>query len=405
MKTTSALEPCLSENEPLTPPATPVRPHTKRSSISADNIESLCSIGVNLGAKPQDILEFVAKQVKEKAKDVQNTKPRPYTKRYVLLEELGYGVWSTVYRASEVGPPIKTTASLPPSPPDSPMNGAIPSSKKFLAVKKPHRRDAYNILEREAQILTFLHSYHDASTHLVPFHGWDAATHSLILTAIPLSLESHVKSARKAPLTTKTMFDPVIGAAGWADMAGDLISGLAFLHGQGCVHGDIKPANILLQPSEDGEPTPLYCDFSSSHILSATAEPEEVSAVSTDYTSPELLSAIHNNKDNTQRAIATYASDVFALAVTLLFAAVGESPYAGARMEIQKVGMAKEGLPIEFARRGEQASRVMKGRAVEKALKGALAREVEGRLETEDWRDVVREVVKGWREGGWVRGG
>ena len=74
-------------------------------------------------------------------------------------------------------------------------------------------------------------------------------------------------------------------------------------------------------------------------------------------------------------------------------------------MEIQKVGMAKEGLPLDFARRGEQASRVMKGRAVEKALKGALDKDVEKRLDVEAWRDAVMEVVKRWRAGGWVRGG
>ena len=371
--------------------------------MSTDGIESIYSIGVNLRAKPADIPEVMAKKAKETAVDGPNTEPKPYTNRYTLHEELGYGVWSTVYRASETPEPIETTTNLPPSP----LNRSIPDSKKVLAVKQPHRRDAHKILENEARILTFLHAHAEASNYLVPFHGWDVASHSLILSAIPLNLETHAKLARKAPLTTKTMFDPVIGAAEWAHLAENLISGLAFLHGYGCVHGDIKPANILLQPNGDGKYAPLYCDFSSSHILSptTTTKPEEVSAVTTDYISPELLSAIHNGKNNNERAVATYTSDVFALAVTLLFAAIGESPYAGARMEIQKVGMAKEGLPLDFARRGEQASRVMKGRAVEKALKGALDKDVEKRLDVEAWRDAAMEVVKSWRAGGWVRGG
>ena len=375
--------------------------------MSADGIESICSIGVNLRAKPADVLEFKAKKAKETAVYGPNTEPKPYTNRYTLHEELGYGIWSTVYRASETPEPIETTTKLPSSPPESPLSRSIPDCKKTLAVKQPHRRDAHKILENEARILTFLHAHAEASNYLVPFHGWDVASHSLILSAIPLNLETHAKSARKAPLTTKTMFDPVIGAAEWAHLAENLISGLAFLHGHGCVHGDIKPANILLQPYDDSKYAPLYCDFSSSHILSSTTptKPEEVSAVTTDYISPELLSAIHNGKNNNERAVATYKSDVFALAVTILFAAIGESPYAGARIEVQKVGMAKEGLPLDFARMGEQASRVMKGRAVEKALKGALDKDVEKRLGVEAWRDAVVEVVKSWKVGGWVRGG
>ncbi|KAL2053793.1 hypothetical protein ABVK25_006098 [Lepraria finkii] len=288
LKTTPGFIPRLSENEPLTPPATPATPRTKQASMSADGIESICSIGVNLRAKPADILEFKAKKAKETAVYGPNTEPKPYTNRYTLHEELGYGIWSTVYRASETPEPIETTTKLPSSPPESPLSRSIPDCKKTLAVKQPHRRDAHKILENEARILTFLHAHAEASNYLVPFHGWDVASHSLILSAIPLNLETHAKSARKAPLTTKTMFDPVIGAAEWAHLAENLISGLAFLHGHGCVHGDIKPANILLQPYDDSKYAPLYCDFSSSHILSSTTptKPEEVSAVTTDYISP-----------------------------------------------------------------------------------------------------------------------
>ncbi|KAL2045690.1 hypothetical protein N7G274_002120 [Stereocaulon virgatum] len=412
LKTRPASNPRLSENEPFTPPATPAKLQNKRSSFSADHISPLKSIAVDSGAKPAEVLDFAAKQAKEKTFDEQNTEPKPYTKEYNLHEELGFGVWSTVYRASEIPEPA---VGSPPSPPESPLDRPIPDSKKVIAVKKPHRRDAHKILESEARILTYLHSNQDASNYLVPFHGWDATTHSLILSAIPLNLESHTRSAKQVPLTTKTMFDPIIGALEWADLAENLISGLLFLHSHSCVHGDIKPANILLRPNHDDDSkyTPLYCDFSSSHIISSTTEPEEISAITTDYTSPELLSAIHhhhnnNNSKNTttnNRAVATYSSDVFALAVTLLFAAIGESPYAGARMEIQKVGMAKEGLPLEFARKGEQASRVMRGRAVERALKGGLAKRVQERLSVAEWRDVMGEVVRGWRDGGWVRGG
>ena len=337
-----------------------------------------------------------------------DTPPKPYTARYQLHEELGHGAWSTVYRATEDVDILKPVTDLPPTPPTSPTTAATASTKKVLAVKKPSGRQAHKILEKEAQILTYLHTDVDASNHLVPFHGFDSAQHSIVLDSVPLSLEVHARAAIRRPLSTKTMFDPAVGAEEWAGLAEGLIAGLAFVHDAGCVHGDIKPANILLRPgSSGGQLTDLYCDFSSSHIISGTGEEEkeveEVSAVTTEYLSPELLEAL--SPRNTDRAVATRASDVFALAVTLLFAAIGESPYAGARMASQKLSMAKEGLPIGFARRGEQASRVMKGRAVEKALRGALAKETGERVAVAEWRAEIRRVVESWRAGGWARGG
>lgn len=330
---------------------------------------------------------------------------RPYASKYELHEKLGYGVWSDVYRASEITEPIFATPNLLPSPPISPTNRSAPGNSRVLAVKKASRRDAYKILEEEAKILTLLHSCKEASAYLVGFHGFDIAQHSIIMDSVPLSLENHTRLARKQPISTKTMLDPIIGAEQWANLAENLISGLAFLRSKGCVHGDIKPSNILLRVDENGKCTPLYCDFSSSHITTSTTSPddiEEVSAVTTDYTSPELLESLHSKN---VRAVATYASDVFALAVTLIFAAIGESPYAGARIEMQKLVMAKEGLPLEYARVGEGASRVMKGKAVAKALEGGLKKGLEARLEVVEWREVVREVVMGWKEGGWARGG
>lgn len=398
--------PVVGANQPLTPPSTPPKPENLRASASADGIEAILSINVNLGAKPFGMPELKADQASKREALGPDTAPKPYTGEYQLREELGRGAWSTVYRAVENVEPLKQLTNLPPTPPTSPTAGATSSSKKVLAVKKPSSRQAHKILEKEAKILTYIHSHANASTHLVPFHGFDSAQHSIMFDAVPLSLETHAKAAIRRPLSTKTMFDPVVGAEEWAGLAESLIDGLAFLHSVGCVHGDIKPANILLRPGSSRALTPLYCDFSSSHTISSTGEEqevEEVSAVTTEYLSPELLEAL--SPRNTDRAVATYASDVFALGVTLLFAAIGDSPYAGARMASQKLGMAKEGLPFEFARRGEQASRVMKGRAVERALKGALAREAVKRAAVAKWRDEIREPLKSWEEGGWARGG
>ncbi|KAK0517222.1 hypothetical protein JMJ35_000377 [Cladonia borealis] len=399
-KTSPATLPQLGENGALTPPATPQRPCNKRASISADGIESLSSIGVNLGAKPADILNSMAEQAKEDI-PAPDLPPKLYTKRYTLHEELGYGVWSTVYRASEIPEP----STLPPSPPTSPLNGAKQDPKtnqKVLAIKKPSRRDAYPILETEARILTYLHSHPPGSTqHIVPFHGWDPSTHSIILTALPLSLETHAQTLKKTtPLTTKNIFDPILGFPTWTHLTTSLVAGLSFLHSHHCIHGDIKPANILLRPStssthsetETETLTPLFCDFSSSHLLppqetnpsSPSPSPPLISAVSPEYTAPELLSSLAHPTP-THSPIATYSSDIFSLAVTLLFAALGESPYACCKMEMQRLGAAREGRPLEFARRGEGAGRV---RGVEGTLGGALER-VGDRWGVVEWEEVV----------------
>lgn len=397
--------PVVRVSQPLTPPSTPSKPENNRASASPDGTEAILSIDSNLGAKSSEMLKFKTNQASKQEAVGVNTAPKTYAGEYQLHEELGRGAWSTVYRAVESVESLKQMANLPLTPPTSPTTGATASSKKVLAVKKPSSRQAHKVLEKEAKILNYIHSHANASTYLVPFHGFDPAQHSIILDAIPLSLEAHAKAAIGRPLSTKTMFDPVVGAEEWAGLAEGLIGGLAFLHSMSCVHGDIKPANVLLRSGSSGDLNPLYCDFSSSHIVSGTSgeEVEEVSAVTTEYLSPELLEAL--SPRNTDLAVATYASDVFALGVTLLFAAIGDSPYACARIASQKLVMAKEGMPFEFARRGEQASRVMKGRAVEKALKEALAKEAVKRVAIAKWRDEIREVMKSWQEGGWARGG
>lgn len=80
-------------------------------------------------------------------------------------------------------------------------------------------------------------------------------------------------------------------------------------------------------------------------------------------------------------------------------AAIGESPYAGARMEVQRLGMAKEGIPLEFARSGNAASRIMRGKMVDKVLKGGVEREVDKRLTAAEWKTIVADMVAGMGAG------
>ena len=411
-------------NAILTPPATPNKNEVerKRSSIGADSaklvaapteeLKSMLSVGVGLGVNPTQMVEHMVENGMDVGplSEVPQT-AKPFKKTYKLHGELGYGAWSTVYSAFEVSENLQFGGAMPPTPPRTPEGPSRRGSQKqMLAVKALARRDGKMILEQEARVLTYLHSYSRARHYLVPFYGFDDIRCAIFMCAVPLSLDSHVKTTSKASKSIATMFDPIIGSAQWTTLAVSLINGLIFLQDMNCVHGDIKPANILLQPDNSNkELTPLYTDFSSSHVLSSSDIPdsvEDVNAVTTDFTAPELLRALrHRDSSGGARAIATFSSDLFALAVTLLFAAIGESPYSLARMELQKVGMAAEGRPLDYARCGSNASRVMKGRAVERALSGAVQADAEKRLEAGEWQGIMRDIVTKWEKEGWKDGG
>ena len=370
------------------PPITPLQRRHKRSSTSAGSIslERVTEESVTDAASEARRLgdstgnsTIVGKKVWEE------TIPRPYAKHYRRCEpcwsddgEYGRGVWSVVYRCVETS---CTQGSAPITPPSSPTGStSLRQNAKIVAVKAPARRDANRILYHEARTLTFLHSFPEAQDYLVPFHGFEQATYSIILSAIPLSLEEHVKIAAKKAhdnSSTRTMFDPIIGSREWQFLASALISGLTFLHDHKCIHGDIKPANILLQQSEDGNAyTPLYCDFSSSFIETDSHAASDITALTTEYLSPELITSLITSKAS---VFPKTAPDIFALAVALLFAALGESPYACARTDTMKLCMIREGRPMQFATSGEQAARVRKGSLVEKALTGALAHDFAAR--------------------------
>ncbi|KAL9034412.1 MAG: hypothetical protein Q9214_007054, partial [Letrouitia sp. 1 TL-2023] len=391
----------------MTPPITPPKPDIQRAPASSD-VVSL----VRLSLKDEGLGKGIVGPSK-KSLTWEETLPQPSRKQYWILgssssghEEFGRGVWSIVFRAIETQ---DLNSSQPLTPPTSPLNGSSrPSTSELLAIKKPARRDAYKILRHEARILTYLHSFDQAAAYLVPFHGYDASRSSLVFGAVPLNLDTHSATAAKsarANFSTKTMFDPVTGVQTWQSLAQQLIAGLAFLHSKGCIHGDIKPANILLRPGEKTGSSqsfiPLYCDFSSATIeydrLSQNAgqqqQQQQITALTPDFTSPELFSSLIGSTSN---AVATPASDVYALGVTLLVAATGESPYAGVRLEMQKLSMAREGKVLEFARQGSQGTRIMRGRGVERCLKGALEKRVEERWEIKKWTEEVEQVVGSW---------
>ena len=334
----------IHKNDPLTPPYTPVRPGLRRSSTrssdaSSGSLRSPVSPArtksfsfISLSKLPLDHQHQPTSQHVSWA----DTQPLAITQEYELIPsskgrfvEYGYGAWSNVYAAQatqrggadDVG--IHSTPghnSGLPTPQTTPRNSMSGSrSPQLFAVKAPAQRAAREVLAKEARILTWLRARSSGYTdYVVEFHGYDPEKHHILLSAITLDLETFAKSAAKQawsnPPSTYSQ-DPVLGTREWGDLAFHLVDGLSFLHQARCVHGDIKPQNILLKPKALLSPlifgdvenktlqyTPVYIDFSSSRICpddpntEKPSKEDEISAITPTFTDPALLAA-HRSKD------------------------------------------------------------------------------------------------------------
>ncbi|KIW69624.1 hypothetical protein PV04_05492 [Phialophora macrospora] len=307
----------------------------------------------------------------------------------------GTGAWSTVYKASTHARSRTLSASLTP-----PLSPTI-TTPALVAVKKPARRDAMDILKSEAKILGYLQSVPESERYVVPFYGVvDEAT--IVLEAIPFSLEDLIRkcAVRAAQnFSTRTMTEPVLGStAKWFHLAHQLVSALAWLHNSAhVVHGDIKPGNILISPGHGCEDDiafePLFADFSSSQRLDRDeTTPNTLSAVTREYTAPELLNS-KVLRDPTSTA--TTASDVFSMALTLLVAATGQLlVYPGS--VFQRQAMATQGwMVLSHVRTGEGGTRVPRFGIVEQVLEKAVLKADMGRVSAQEWLGIVETFGKG----------
>jgi serine/threonine protein kinase len=307
----------------------------------------------------------------------------------------GTGAWSIVYKGTAHPKSRDLSSSL--TPPSSPTV----APPVLVAVKKPTRRDATEILKSEAKILSYLQAMPHSEKYIVPFYGTiDQAT--IVLAAVPYTLENHIRKCAALAsdnFSTLTMHEPVIGNTGqWLRLAHQLISALAWLHNIAeVVHGDIKPGNILLANVSGSETEitfdPVLADFSSAQLLNLEETTvNTLSAVTREFTAPELLSSKVLRDPN---STATPASDVFSLAVTLLVAATGQMLVYGGSV-FQRQAMATQGwMILDHVRSGDQGSRVPRMGVVQRVLERAVLKVDMGRIGALDWLDVVEKVLKG----------
>ena len=124
-------------------------------------------------------------------------------------------------------------------------------------------------------------------------------------------------------------------------LAAGCAEALASIHGAGLVHRDLKPSNVLVAP--DG---PRVIDFGVARAAERMGRTTARGAVGTPaYMAPEQA------RDTREASV---ASDVYSLGATLLFAATGHPPYAGASVMDVLARLATEepdlsGLPGELS--------------------------------------------------------
>lgn len=352
-----------------TPPLEPAP--KRRKSHHSEQIE--------LHGTPESVAHFERPAEPERKPSIITYKPVDPFGTLQLQRPIASGQWSKVCVATQM----------------SAIDGRKNSSaSRIYAAKVGVGRSAQEVLRHEARILTRLSSNADYADFVVGYEGYDLQNKGVILEYLPLTLEDWIQQVGAEQDETRRMRR--LQEELWP-MAVHLVKGLAFLHAQGIVHADIKPANILLRDPSDGQDpasplstcyTPLFCDFTAS----ATIEPSNISQASSlagagtyDFMAPELFSIT---------AIPTPASDVYALGTTILTAILGHSPYDGANNMFMRRAMAMNGSPLDFAGNSLAGLRRCNEMNVQAWLDGALKRKAMDRWTADAWLNALQEMQR-----------
>jgi len=110
-----------------------------------------------------------------------------------------------------------------------------------------------------------------------------------------------------------------------ADVARQVLSGIAYLHRRHIVHCGIKPSNLLIDSARHVK----IAEFGVGHILKQTMEPSNSSVGTIAYMSPEQI--------NTNLSDGSYAGDVWSFGLSILELYLGRFPF-GENENLSKQG-------------------------------------------------------------------
>jgi serine/threonine protein kinase len=384
-------------NGTQTPPLTPLTPARK---VSTPGHADYLQIGTSL-----DTFSLNSRRTTELLKFPSRTTDYILDKKNLL----GSGLWSDVYFAPPTLPSLSTVepdakvrpseAFTPPLTPVKPRSTSlsIPSVPQAYAIKVPAMTAAKAVIASEARILSYLSSFPTYSTYVVPFFGLDTRNGAIIMSAMKIALESFItKDLNTLNDTSRT----TRLAAVFPTLALNLVRGLECLDAHDIVHADIKPANILL--ADDG--TPVFADFSSSILTLPSADinarpAAPVGGGTWDFLCPSILT---RDPATSHYPAPSTSTDVYSLAVTLLFVVIGHSPFDAAGSNVfRRRDMIKQGAPLAYAFGGDD------GAAAEercKDLSAALGwdvvawlqmglRKVDRRAGVQEWRGRLERLA------------
>ena len=125
-------------------------------------------------------------------------------------------------------------------------------------------------------------------------------------------------------ITGGEMFDHLVksGAYSEADasrLIREIASALAFLHGIGVVHGDMKPENVMLSTPNPSDSVVKLVDFGCAQVEEMACSPVGITPA---YTPPEVL-----DRNNQENQTMLPSQDMWALGVILYIMLTGLHPY------------------------------------------------------------------------------
>ena len=207
--------------------------------------------------------------------------------KYEITALIGRGGMATVYKAEHPG--LGTMVAI------KVLHPHLAGDPAFVG---RFRREAQAISAlRHPNIVRVLDSDNQGDLYYIVLEFIDGPPLSTFLT------ELHVQGRRMGPEETLSLFTP-------------LCSALDYAHGQGMIHRDIKPGNIMLTSDH----TPVITDYGVAKITGAT-----------NFTSPGLVvgSVHYMSPEQAQGLPVDGRSDIYSLGVVLFEVVAGRVPFDG----------------------------------------------------------------------------